>query len=137
MNTVAFFGLAFDCIMVTFEQNVRILGTTCGNASAVLPMSADLGDTERASCTGGMKSARSVSPLHGLIVNDLLFDPSFGWYLGNKGSLLGLDTAGGTSMLSAKLTLRCQSSGERKTEMPQEEVATFSHFSSKAMLGLS
>lgn len=84
MNTVAFLGLAFDCIIVTFEQNVRILGTICGNASAVPPMSAEVGETERASCTGGMKSARSASPLHALTENDLLFEPSFGWYLGRK-----------------------------------------------------
>lgn len=50
-----------------------------GNASVVFPLSTELGETARAAWTGGMKSMRAVSPLHGLIFTDLAL--SFGSYL--------------------------------------------------------
>ena len=65
-NAFSFLGFAFDIIMPTFDENALIRGTTRGKYSLELLFTDLNGEIDRAACTGGINSVRSISPFHGL-----------------------------------------------------------------------
>jgi len=73
-NAFSFFGLAFDCITVTFDENALIRGITRGKYSLELLFTDLNGEIDRAACTGGMNSLRSAIPIH--VLTDTVFPRS-------------------------------------------------------------
>ena len=80
-NALSFFGLAFECIMDTFDENALIRGMIRGKYSFELLFTGLNGDIDRAACTGGTNSLRSAIPLHDLTDTELEDDLPFGVYL--------------------------------------------------------
>lgn len=78
---LSFFGLAFECIIDTFDENALIRGMMRGKYSFELLLTDLNGEMDKAACTGGMNSLRSAIPFHDLTDKALECDFPFGVYL--------------------------------------------------------
>lgn len=65
-----FFGLAFDCMILSSGLNALMRGTKEGNTSLKDDLSSALGVTDNAAWIGGMKCFNSVSNLGTFILTD-------------------------------------------------------------------
>ena len=68
-NALIFFGFAFDDMTVTRDENARIRGMLRGKKSLGLLL-LEIGEIDRAACTGATNSQRSTLPFHGFTLRE-------------------------------------------------------------------